>query len=588
MTDPTRVVFTPPPSWPAPPAGFMPPRGWQPDPSWPAAPAGWRFFADDAGMPVAPPPGAWEPPGMDFFDEENISTSKVSLPSSQSEVPAAHEVPAEPVAESPGAHVESPDVPPAASAEPAGPAEPSAASSTWTDPTAVHEAIDDPLAVEPITADPITMDPETAARLGLEREPAASDSAAPATEVITRPEAPAAAQERVAPAFGGERSESAATTAIPHAPTTPMPQLSPPAYAPPPAAQGPSAGSASPWGPPPASGAYPPPPGGAFPPPGASYPGQPGQFGQPSQPGQPGQPSPGGYAGPPPAPGMPGAYPPPAYPGAPGAPGGPGGHGGYVPPAYTSPAGGQPQKSKTPLIIGVILGALLLFGGGGFLVSRLLGGSTPTPSPTTPTAAPTTKAPTKAPTTNPAPTTSAPTASAPVLDPEMATPPPGPTLTRAQYAALKTGVIAGNVGPFTSPLSSNWAVPTRQRSLSACVALSAARKGYITDSFLAADEKLYSILYDTPVNNGLDRAGEVACDDQERATGASVDLLPMKVINGVQTREWVDDSGNAWVEVKYGNVDVSSMVGPDATTKSAQIAERVAAVVKAIDAAAAG
>lgn len=564
MTDPTRVVFTPPPSWPAPPPGFVPPRGWQPDASWPEAPAGWRFFADESGMPVAPPPGAWEPPAVDFLDEESISTSKVSsLPPPPAPVePVEHAEPIEHAAEAPATSVD-PEVPVER-------VDPDTESASWTEPAAVDEVAEDPLAVEPITADPITMDPETAARLGLERDPSTHALVTPATEVITRPGGPLASEEapEVAPQAATVPDVTAATTAIPHAPTTPMPQLPPPAYAPPPAAQGPGA-APSPWGPPPAPGGFPPPAGGAFPPPAGHYPAQPGS---------------GAYAGQQPPPGVPGAYPPPAYPGGPGGPGLPGGYG---PPAYQPPAGSPAPKSKTPLIIGLIVGALVLLGGGGFLVSRLLGGSTPTPAPTT-TAAPTPKATTKAPTSTQEPTTSAPSVSAPALDPEMATTPPGPTLTGAQYATLKSGVIAGNVGPFTSPLSTNWAPPTRQKALSACVALSTARKGYIQDSFLASDENLYSILYDTPANNGLDRAGEVACDDQERSTGASIDRIPMKVINGVQTREWVDDAGDAWVEVKYGNVDVSSMVGPDATTKSAQIAERVAAVVKAIDAAAAG
>jgi len=38
------LKFTPPPGWPAPPAGFSPPPGWRPDPSWPPAPPGWNFW----------------------------------------------------------------------------------------------------------------------------------------------------------------------------------------------------------------------------------------------------------------------------------------------------------------------------------------------------------------------------------------------------------------------------------------------------------------------------------------------------------------------------------------------------------------
>lgn len=54
------VTFHTPPSWPAAPAGFVPPAGWRPDPSWAPAPAGWVFYTDN-GMPVPPPPGAWQP-----------------------------------------------------------------------------------------------------------------------------------------------------------------------------------------------------------------------------------------------------------------------------------------------------------------------------------------------------------------------------------------------------------------------------------------------------------------------------------------------------------------------------------------------
>ena len=46
MSESARVRFNPPPGWPKPPAGWVPPRGWKPDPSWPAAPAGWQLWVD--------------------------------------------------------------------------------------------------------------------------------------------------------------------------------------------------------------------------------------------------------------------------------------------------------------------------------------------------------------------------------------------------------------------------------------------------------------------------------------------------------------------------------------------------------------
>jgi len=39
--------FNPPPDWPAPPPGWVPPAGWTPLPEWPAPPAGWQFWVDD-------------------------------------------------------------------------------------------------------------------------------------------------------------------------------------------------------------------------------------------------------------------------------------------------------------------------------------------------------------------------------------------------------------------------------------------------------------------------------------------------------------------------------------------------------------
>lgn len=40
--------FNPPPGWPQPPAGWVPPAGWNPDPSWPDPPEGWQLWLPDA------------------------------------------------------------------------------------------------------------------------------------------------------------------------------------------------------------------------------------------------------------------------------------------------------------------------------------------------------------------------------------------------------------------------------------------------------------------------------------------------------------------------------------------------------------
>ena len=43
MTD-DRLVFNPPPGWPKPPDGWVPPKGWSPDPAWPDPPEGWQLW----------------------------------------------------------------------------------------------------------------------------------------------------------------------------------------------------------------------------------------------------------------------------------------------------------------------------------------------------------------------------------------------------------------------------------------------------------------------------------------------------------------------------------------------------------------
>lgn len=39
--------YNPPPNWPKPPEGWVPPAGWSPDPSWPPPPPGWKLWVDD-------------------------------------------------------------------------------------------------------------------------------------------------------------------------------------------------------------------------------------------------------------------------------------------------------------------------------------------------------------------------------------------------------------------------------------------------------------------------------------------------------------------------------------------------------------
>lgn len=46
--------FNPPPNWPPPPPGFVPPPRWQPDPAWPPPPPGWRLWVPDDSVPGGP------------------------------------------------------------------------------------------------------------------------------------------------------------------------------------------------------------------------------------------------------------------------------------------------------------------------------------------------------------------------------------------------------------------------------------------------------------------------------------------------------------------------------------------------------
>ena len=65
---PTGWRYNPPPTWPAPPAGWTPPPGWMPDANWPPPPQGWCFWSPESvgatpfrtyrevGPPVPQPP----------------------------------------------------------------------------------------------------------------------------------------------------------------------------------------------------------------------------------------------------------------------------------------------------------------------------------------------------------------------------------------------------------------------------------------------------------------------------------------------------------------------------------------------------
>jgi len=54
----SELLFNPPPDWPKPPAGWVPPRGWTPDPSWPAPPEGWQLWIPATLHSVPLPPAS--------------------------------------------------------------------------------------------------------------------------------------------------------------------------------------------------------------------------------------------------------------------------------------------------------------------------------------------------------------------------------------------------------------------------------------------------------------------------------------------------------------------------------------------------
>jgi len=74
-----ELIFNPPPGWPKPPSGWVPPLGWTPDPAWPAPPSNWQLWIP-AEITEAPRP-------LPSSDEIQPS---VPLPSAaEAHVPAA-------------------------------------------------------------------------------------------------------------------------------------------------------------------------------------------------------------------------------------------------------------------------------------------------------------------------------------------------------------------------------------------------------------------------------------------------------------------------------------------------------------------
>lgn len=79
------LVFTPPPGWPVPPAGWTPPTGWEPDASWPEPPAGWRLWTldgtqapgGDGTLPFGTPSGG---PAPAYLVETSVAVPPTTRP----------------------------------------------------------------------------------------------------------------------------------------------------------------------------------------------------------------------------------------------------------------------------------------------------------------------------------------------------------------------------------------------------------------------------------------------------------------------------------------------------------------------------
>jgi hypothetical protein len=123
--------FNPPPGWPQPPEGWVPPAGWNPDPSWPGPPEGWQLWlpdgdddADSESQATASEPG-WDPlfdPTPEPADAATSSADAADVaPAAQTEA-GPPPTPATPVAPAPAptqASMSTPVTAPAPSSSPA-------------------------------------------------------------------------------------------------------------------------------------------------------------------------------------------------------------------------------------------------------------------------------------------------------------------------------------------------------------------------------------------------------------------------------------------------------------------------------------
>lgn len=83
-------VFNPPPGWPKPEEGWVPPPGWKPNPEWPEPPQGWDFWiekADDVGSSLF----GGSALGSSLFESSESSTESYGSvsPSGAAHIPGA-------------------------------------------------------------------------------------------------------------------------------------------------------------------------------------------------------------------------------------------------------------------------------------------------------------------------------------------------------------------------------------------------------------------------------------------------------------------------------------------------------------------
>jgi bifunctional DNA-binding transcriptional regulator/antitoxin component of YhaV-PrlF toxin-antitoxin module len=78
-----ELIFNPPPGWPKPPTGWVPPAGWQPDPSWPEPPVGWSLWLSPVSASTEPEPPAAQganaaPPPVGQVEEPIVTPDELA------------------------------------------------------------------------------------------------------------------------------------------------------------------------------------------------------------------------------------------------------------------------------------------------------------------------------------------------------------------------------------------------------------------------------------------------------------------------------------------------------------------------------